>query len=298
MSEHVDAAQNPEAPTPKLPRRRWVRAVRFILIAYGAWCAVLFLGQDWLIFPAGMAGAPQPQTAIPGTTVITLEIENGERVEAWFLPAPGCDSAHPAPVVIFFHGNAELIDYQQDLVGGYHRLGCSVLLPEYRGYGRSGGRPSQPAIGADAVRFYDIVVERGDVDASRIVFHGRSLGGAVAADLATHRTPAGLILQSAFTSMAAMANHFWVPGFLARHSFHTDRVVQSLDVPLLIFHGTSDHVVPVTHGRRLHDLATDSAYIEYPCGHNDLPGLAHSDAYWHAIEKFLAQAIGDRAAPH
>ena len=248
--------------------------------------------QDKLVFPADMA--PEPLAAAyqltQGTSLLQVDIETGGAVEAWFLPAPAASAGNAAPTVVFCHGNAEIVDYHDAIVSGYHRLGCSVLLPEYRGYGRSAGTPSEKGIVADAVRFYDQLIERDDIDASRIVFHGRSLGGGVAAQLAARRTPAALILESTLTSVAIMAHTYFAPTFLARHPFRTDRVVAEIDVPVLIFHGTRDRIIPVVHGHKLRQLAAGAAYVEYDCGHNDFPGRGNHDAYWNEIADFLTNA--------
>jgi len=247
---------------------------------------------DWknkYLFPIHLLPAPHPTLYSSQTVAIELSAETRGRVVSWFVPAPGVTSTHPSPVVIFFHGNRELIDYQENFIRGYQRFGCSVFLPEYRGYGHSAGKPSEKVICADAVRFYDELVKRADVDRARIVFHGRSLGGAVAANLATRRKPAGLILQSTFRSFAAVARHFHAPGLPFIRSFRTDRAIANVDIPVLIFHGTKDEVVPVSHGRKLRGLSPNAAYIEYDCGHNDFPGYGNNDAYWSAIGDFLTR---------
>jgi len=279
-----------QSPARPFYKRGWFRAVVYVALAYVAWCAALYFYQDKLVFPADMAPEPLAAAYLPteGTSLLQVDIETGGSVEAWFVPAPDADAEKPA--VVFCHGNAEIIDYQDTVIRGYHRLGCSVLLPEYRGYGRSAGKPSEKGIVADAVRFYDQLIERDDVDASRIVFHGRSLGGGVAAQLAARRKPAALILQSTFTSVAIIANDYFTPTFLARHPFRTDRVVSEIDVPVLIFHGTRDRIIPVDHGRKLRQLAPGAVYVEYDCGHNDFPGRGNHDAYWGEIAAFLSRA--------
>ena len=191
--------------------------------------------------------------------------------------------------MVFFHGNAELIDYQNDVVSYYHGLGCSVLLPEYRGYGRSTGVPSQDNIRADAVQFYDMLIQRPDVDHARIFFHGRSIGSAVAIDVATERKPAALIIQSAFTNAASMAHGYLAPGFLLKSPFRNDRSLAGLDVPMLIFHGSHDEIIPVAHGRALHALLPQATYVELNCGHNDFPG-PDGEKFHRALEAFLREA--------
>jgi len=193
-------------------------------------------------------------------------------------------------MVMFFHGNAEIIDGQQWLLEHYHGLGVSVLLPEYRGYGRSGGTPSEKGIVQDMLKFFDQATRRKDVDASRIVFHGRSLGGAVAIAVAGHRRPSLLITEGAFRSVTSMAIRFGVPPLLVRNPFRSERRVPRLDMPMLIFHGTLDEIVPVTHGRRLRHRAKNATYVEYPCHHNELPGERHIDDYWSRIAAALIDA--------
>jgi len=125
----------------RLREHLWFRVMVYIVLAYIAWLAALyFFWQDRIIFPRHIAPAPLLSLDRGGTEVITLDIEGGGTVETWFLPAPGVGEHNPGAAVVFFHGNGEIIDYLDEIVLAYHRLGCSVLLPEYRGYGRSAGR--------------------------------------------------------------------------------------------------------------------------------------------------------------
>ena len=268
--------------------RLWGRIMIYLILAilaYVAWCAILYSYQDRLLWPTDLT---HPQAARPKEAeVVSLPIERGGAVESWFISAKPDERGKPAPSVIYFHGNAELIDEQDRIVLGYAKIGVSVFLPEYRGYGRSAGKPSEKDIAADMARFYDLLIRRSDVDPSRIVFHGRSVGGGVASDLAIRRAPAALILESTFTSIARMATKFGAPPFLLKHPFRTDRVVAALDVPMLIFHGTRDTVVPVSNGRQLHQLARRGTYIEYNSDHNDFPGEGNEEAYWREVQAFL-----------
>lgn len=218
-----------------------------------------------------------------------MDLASGGSVEAWFFPAPSATPEHPAPAIIFFHGNAERIDMLAGVARTYRQLGCSVLLPEYRGYGRCAGGPSRQAIRDDMIRWYDRLCERDDVDKTRIVFIGHSLGGAVAADLAVQRRPAAMILQSALVDLVAMAHSRLLLGFLVKNPFRTDLAVARLDCPLLICHGTHDRLVPIGHARRLRDVAPKARYVEYDCDHNDFPGAGNEAAYWGEITTFLTK---------
>jgi len=136
---------------------------------------------------------------------IWLEKDQGP-VEGWLLQGLGVAAEKPGPAVLIAHGNRELIDFYLDRARAYRRMGFTVLLAEYRGYGRSAGAPSRQRIAADFERFFDRLASLPFVDAKRIVFHGRSLGGAVLSELSRQRPPAALIVESTFTSIKAMAH--------------------------------------------------------------------------------------------
>jgi hypothetical protein len=199
--------------------------------------------------------------------------------------------------VVFFHGNGELIDYWPDDLFRFRKWGMALLLPEYRGYGRSGGSPGQAEIQADMLRFHDWLVQQPGVDPNRIVYFGRSLGGGVACQLARERPPAALILLSTFTSVKRMAAGYLVPSFLIKHTFDNEQVVRSWSRPLLIIHGKKDQLVPIEHGRRLRKIAPAAIYREIDCGHNDLP---MDDAFWKEIQDFLrvASILREPEAPN
>jgi uncharacterized protein len=269
-----------------------------LAFAWIAWCTGMWLFQDRLIFPRELAPHPPAQRSIDAGNVITITTGTGKPIEGFFCPAPGCSAEHPAPAVLYFHGNAEIIDFQDRVRPMWERLGLSLLMAEYRGYGRAkyAGVPSQDTLVADGVRFYDELLRRPEVDRSRIVIHGYSIGGGVAAQVAARRKPAALILECTFTSVADFAWQYGVPPFLSRNPFHTDQVLPQLGVPIFLAHGRTDHIVPVSHGRRLHELVPASTYVELECGHLDMPGGRPEDAYPQALREFLvAKGIsGDR----
>ena len=282
------ATQGDARPSPRRPLRKriWFRILVFLSVLYTAWLTTLYFYQDKMLFPADFAAHPMPMRYSATTVEFTRDIAGG-KVVAWFIPAFDVGTGRPPPLVIHFHGNAEIIDHQQDSIERYRRMGCSLLLPEYRGYGRSDGTPSEEAIVDDALYFHDLVLERSDIDKTRIFFHGRSLGGGPAAQLAARREPTLLILESTFKSAAAMAHKYYAPTFIAKNPFRTDRVLALLDIPVLIFHGTWDDIIPVANGRALRDIARDATYVEYNCRHNDFPGDANLEDYWAEIRRFL-----------
>lgn len=239
--------------------------------------------QRSVLFPREYAvPVPNADAGVENLEKLWLDTDQGD-VEAWFLAAFDADA--PAPAVIFAHGNAELIDYWPQQLRRYRELGYHVLLPEYRGYGRSDGEPSQARITKDFVAFHDILADRDEVDIGGVVYHGRSLGGAVVAQLAAVRTPHAMILESTFTSVIDFARQFFVPKALIADPFDSRAVLRTLDVPVLIFHGTRDSVVPFAHGKELAEAAKDATFVSYDADHNDFP--PDRGAYWSEIEAFL-----------
>jgi len=279
-----------ETPPRKPLRRTMIRVIRSALTIYLFWGVALYFMQDRILFPTTVAGPPSPLKYNYATVQLERDVPEVGRVAAWFVPAQMATAANPLPLVVYFHGNAELIDQQFDVIDHYRKLDCNILLPEYRGYGRSAGQPSQKVILDDAAYFLAEALKRPGVDPARVVFHGRSLGGGPAALLAMNHTPKVLILESTFSSVAAMASKYFVPAFLVKNSFHVDDAVAALDIPILMFHGTTDDIIPVSHGRRLRDLAKRGRYIEYDCRHNDFPGVPDNEAdYWQQIQSCLIE---------
>ncbi len=274
---------------PSLLKRIAIYAVAIYITYLGA----LYVMQDSMIFPLSALPEPLKFPTIKTTQKWEYSRTDGSKGVAWFCPIDSASSENPAPTVVYFHGNAEIIDHQPPIVRGYHRLGYSVLLPEYPGYGQSEGKPGQKSIVADARFFVEKLLDAPEVDATRIFYHGQSLGGGVAAQMVGVHEPAGLILESTFTSLASFANQYFAPQWLSRHPFRTEDVIEKLAAPLLIIHGKRDGLITVDHARTLRDLATrtrEVTLIEYDCGHNDLPGTDNEDDYWGQIEAFLHRA--------
>lgn len=280
------------APLARWKRRLWKGAL-WAVAGYAVWLVLALFVQRRLVFPRHHPKqAAVPGAGFPGLKKRWLSTPQG-KVETWFVPAARASTVRPAPAVILAHGNAELIDGQGALVHGYHRLGVSVLLCEYRGYGRSAGAPSEQRIVADHVKGHDWLAARGDVDRRRIFFHGRSLGTGVVCALAKKRKPAALILQSPFTSIADIMAWYLIPRFAVRDPFDNLSVLKTLDRPVLLLHGKTDRVVPYRHSRALKRIAKQATLSTYDCGHNDFPLSAR---FWKDITTHLrgAGVLGSR----
>lgn len=248
-------------------RRFFYALLVLSVVGYVAFCGLVARDKEALLYPnhgreravgrAAPAGyetwwLPLPEQAGPG------------RVEAWWLPARGASADSPAPAVIYFHGNAELIDDQRQTAELWHSLGVSVLLCEHVGYGRSDGTPSLEADIANGAAWFDRLAERPEVRRELILAHGFSLGGAFAAQLAARRPVGGLVLESTFSSLPSMARGMGVHIYFPRERLDTARVLRELptDVPVLITHGSADRVIPVEEGRKLAAARPGARYHE------------------------------------
>lgn len=261
---------------------RWAVIVFVLLFVFAG---ALWLFQRKLIYPgAWMSFAASPP---PAEQVERWEIPiDGGAVEAWLLPGEGVTAERPGPVVVFLHGNGEIIDQWAQELSWYTDRGISVLLPEYRGYGRSAGKPSQKAIVEDVRAFTDRLLGLDTVDSERLIVHGRSLGGGFAAQLVESHQPAALILGSSFTSLPDAAQALIpVPKFFVRDKLEVENVLRGYNGAALIVHGEDDTVIPVSHARRNAAVAKNSTLVVYErTGHNNMP---RGHGRWEDIELWL-----------
>lgn len=248
-----------------------------VCLALVAYWALLFLVQRALLFPA-----PSPSGAPPrphDARQVWVSTPAGQ-VEAWYL-RPFDALSRPAPLILFAHGNGEIIDYWPDAFDPPRQWGYGVLLLEYPGYGRSQGRPSETAITAAALAAFDWAASQPEIDSKRIVGYGRSLGAGAVCALLDQRPVAGLILESPFTTVRAFARRYGAPGFLVRDPFDNLSRLRQYTGPILILHGAHDAIIPPAHSRTLAANAPQAELHFLPCGHNDCPRA------WELIRPFL-----------
>ena len=261
-----------------------VKVIAWAAAIYLVYCTLLFLLQRQMMFPRYMIDVPPPSSR--ASEIETIWIDTGRhKVETWFMP-PNVDLHKKSfPVVIFAHGNGEVIDFWPHELQNLNRLGIGVLLVEYPGYGRSKGAPSQESITETFIKAYDIMAARNDIDPSKIILFGRSLGGGAVCALADKRPSAALILMSTFTSARSFASKYLAPSFLVRDPFDNLSVVGRYPGPVLVVHGKSDEVIPYSHGSALHKAARQGKMITYDSGHNDCP--PRWDIFWGDVASFL-----------
>jgi len=221
------------------------------------------------------------------------ESEDGTRLHSWWCRS---DTSDPdRPVLLLFHGNAGNLSHRADLMLELAtRIDAEVVLAGYRGYGRSQGTPSENGLYADARAAWSFVTGEHGVDPGRVVVFGKSLGGAVAVNLAEEREPGGLIVESSFTAIPDMAAHHYpfVPKILVRTRMESLAKIGAIRCPLLVVHSRADEVVPFEMGRRLFEAAPQpkSFHVVEGAGHNET-WLVGGLAYFEAIRGFVRSIV-------
>jgi pimeloyl-ACP methyl ester carboxylesterase len=240
--------------------------------------AMYFL-QPVFTFPRPPLESARPQALLDAHGEALWSEVDGQRVEAWLLPGA---TTGPAPVLIYTHGNGELIDYWADEFVPLRAAGMHILLVEYPGYGRSGGSPSEASVTAALLAAYDRIAADPRVDARRMVGYGRSLGGGAIAQLAARRPLAALVLESTFTSLTELVRRYFIPDFLVRNRFDTRGILAGFRRPVLLLHGEFDEVIPVANARALKAALPAAELHVFRCGHNNCP------RQWELVLSFLA----------
>jgi pimeloyl-ACP methyl ester carboxylesterase len=236
------------------------------VVLYAAFLSALYFEQGSIIYP-GVQNRVDPVLP-PGQAGEVIQISTATgNVEALFLPATAATDAKQKPLVIFGHGNGEVIDYWVASLDGFRERGIGVLLVEYPGYGRSTGSPSEKSIRVVMDAAYDRIVADGRVDRTRIVGFGQSLGGGAICQLAKDRPLRALILESTFPSLDIFVAGYWAPSFLLHDHFDNLSVVRHFQGPVLVIHGRDDRLIPWKQAQRLTSVSTRSTFKLYNCGH-------------------------------
>ena len=257
------------------------------LVIVGATAAVsavsaIYFFQQRMIFPAPKA--VDPQHADPRFRPVSIKTSDGEMLAGHFHPPELGE-----PTVVIFHGNGSAAVYQDLKGAAYAGAGMGVLLAEYRGYGLSTGAPSEKGLFTDGVASFDFARQHTD---GPIGIHGHSLGTGVAVKVASVRDVFGIVLESPFDSVLAIAQKRfpWLPvSLFLKHKFRSDELIGSIHVPILILHGTEDAIVPFTHGVKLLERAPPLTQFVgvNGAGHNN---LAEFGGLQQAVE-FLRAAL-------
>ncbi len=267
------------------------------LAGLAAGCAPLTESLDSsLLFRARPADPERLARAskLEGVEEVRLPSSDGVTLHGWLLRAPAAAAGERYPLVIVFGGVARETSWM--LGWGKKPPGWGWLMVNYRGYGLSGGVPSEQAVVEDAKRIYDYAAARPDIDASRIVVLGRSLGSYVAVTLAASRPLAGAILATPFDSITAVAEErypFLPMGMLVGGRYDSLALAPSVRTPALFVIAGSDDVVPPAHGEAL-ARAWGGPKTMFTLANTGHRGLEWREEYWTRIGRFLSTLVPDQ----
>jgi fermentation-respiration switch protein FrsA (DUF1100 family) len=265
-----------------------------LALAYLAFLLLLRVSESRLLYAPGSSRTLAPAPPALGLAPERVEIPSGDGVTliAWVIRAPATDTA--GRWLLICHGNAgNLSDAgRPEHYAGLRTLGLNLLAFDYRGYGESGGGPSEAGLYRDAEAAYGYLRDTLGIPPERIVLFGHSLGSAVAVELATRVPAAGLVLDGALISVIARAQEVYpyVPvRWIARSRFASIEKIGRVEIPKLFLHARQDDVVPMAHGRRLYDAApSPKRFVALAGGHGDAFQV-DSATYFGAIARFLAE---------
>jgi fermentation-respiration switch protein FrsA (DUF1100 family) len=270
-------------------------AARLVILSYAGLCCLLYGCQGRMIYFPTKTLSGSPKGYGLAYEDVVLHPADGASVHGWWVPAEGARGT-----VLFCHGNAGNIADRLDSIRSFHGLGMNVFIFDYRGYGKSSGRPGEKRTYEDAMAAWKYLTEERAIQPGGIVIFGRSLGGAVAAWLAAEVTPAAAILESAFTSIVDVGKHYYpfLPvRLLTRIRYPVVEYVARIQCPLLVAHSPEDEVIPYEMGRRLFEAAGEpKEFLQMRGGHND-GFITTGAAYRDRLDEFLSKHLAAQAEP-
>ncbi|MEC4803840.1 MAG: alpha/beta hydrolase [Jaaginema sp. PMC 1079.18] len=270
-------------------------------IAYILLCFAIYIWQNRLIFVPTQELTATPKAYKFDYQEVWLPVpvpKSCDRLHGWWIETPQT----PTKTLLLLHGNGENISENLDRAAVFQRLGLQILLIDYRGYGRSEGKfPTEAQVYEDAAIAFEYLVTERQIAPQDIIVYGHSLGGAIAIDLAqNHPHLAGLIVESSFTSMRAMADflggiyNFLPIDWILHQHFNSMAKLPHLSLPILYIHGTQDRVVPYTMSQTLYEATSGlkKLLIVPQADHNNVAEMGRQD-YVNAIAEFI-EMVRDR----
>jgi len=265
-----------------------ITATLLLLTLYIAATALVALRQADYIYRPDHNIDTDPSDAGLTFEDITLKTPDGETLQAWFVPAHNASRTNP-PVILFCHGNGGDLGNRVETLQVFHSMGFSTLAFDYRGYGKSSGTPSEQGTYTDAMTAWNHLTKERKIAPEAIIIYGRSLGGAVACQLATQVNPRGLAVESAFASINAMAKKMFplLPvALFSKFSYDNVENIKKIKCPLLMSHSRTDRTCPYSQGKAVFQVANEpKQFIELTGNHNDL-AFNTTPAYRAAFQTF------------
>jgi hypothetical protein len=278
--------------------------VSLVIILAGVYVVLgllLYLFQGSMVFLANLPGRAldaTPTDAGLDYEDVNIDTADGERLHGWYVPAAPPGKGEARGMLLFFHGNAGNISHRLESIAIFNRLGLDVLILDYRGYGRSTGKPTEAGTYRDAQAAWDYLLRERGVAPGRIVVFGRSLGGAIGAWLASQvpagETPAAVIIESSFSSGVDMARRLY-PVFparlLTRLKYPVADYAARLRCPVLVVHSRDDEIIPYAMGRAIYAAAAQpKTFLELRGDHNAGFWISR-EHYTAGLDTFLGEVL-------
>lgn len=266
-----------------------MRAVIIVGIVCGVIVALAYLLQSRFVYFPSRSLVADPSDVGLAFENIKLETADGIWLHGWFVPH---DKARG--VILFCHGNTGNISHRLESIEVFHRLGLEVFIFDYRGYGQSQGRPTERGTYEDVRAAWKYLTRERNLLPARIILFGRSIGGAIASNLAREHMPGAIILESTFTSMPDLATDIYrlpLVRRFTRFNYNTEEYIQEVDCPILVIHSRDDDIIPFSHGRRLFKIASEpKRFLEITGTHNE-GFIVTGEYYEDGIDDFLSEFL-------
>jgi hypothetical protein len=263
-----------------------IKAGIILFLSYAAVVALMYFLQDSLLYFPQKELSQTPGDINLEYEEIIFKAKDGTEISGWFVGA-----RDEKGVVLFCHGNAGNISHRLDSIKIFNNLNLSVMIFDYRGYGKSRGKPTEQGTYLDAEAAWDYLIRTKQKTPESITLFGRSLGGAVAAEIAFRKNPGRLIIESGFTSVTELAKkHYpWLPiKLISKFKYSTIEKIGSIKCPKLIIHSPADEIVPFEHGRTIYQKGSQpKEFLEIRGNHNE-GFLISGKTYTEGLRKFLS----------
>ncbi len=266
--------------------------VRIVFLAITGFTIILYLFQSRFVFVPSREIEATPKDIGLSFEPVEICSDDGVKITGWFVPAD-----NPRGTILFFHGNGGNMSHRLDSLRIFYSLGLNTLIIDYRGYGRSEGKPSEGGIYLDADAAWKYLVEQRNTEPDKIIIFGRSLGGAVAVHLAGKHKPKALIVESTCTSVPEIGSDIYpflpcaLLRLLSRYQFNAREGISQVACPVLVVHSRDDDMIPFAHGQAIFEAAAQpKEFLEITGSHNDgfiVSGLTYKDG----LDKFISKHL-------
>lgn len=248
---------------------------------------LIYVFQDKLVYRPKKEITDDPASVGLSFRQFEVVTEDGARLHGWFVPA---DSARLT--ILYCHGNAGNISDRLETLLFFNKLGVNVAIFDYRGYGKSEGKPNEEGTYKDATAVWQYLLRDGNVNEENMIIMGRSLGGPIAAKLACDHNPAAVILESTFTSAVDLGSDMypWLPiNWLLKFDYETQKYLKQINAPVFMAHSVDDDVVPFQHGQDLFEIADQPKVFVELIGSHELGYKETGSKYRESLTEFLEE---------